>query len=71
MKDWKKAGLAEVARPNSNVTKAAVIDAIDAEIVEQVTEKKRIKIKGGLLQECREIVHTIMNSFLTAVKGMK
>ena len=71
MKEWEKAGLAEVTRPDNNVTKVTVINAIDAEIIEQVSEKKRIKIKGGLLQECRERVHAVLNTFLTAVKGMK
>lgn len=73
MKDWEKAGMGEVACSCSNVTKGNVIDAITegAETVEQVMKKTHMKCEDGSSQECRENVQAILDTYLTAVKGMK
>ena len=72
MKDWEQAGLEEVVCSCSNVTKDDVIEAIvdGAETVEQVLEKTRMECEDGSAQECRENVQALLDTYLTAVKGM-
>ena len=73
MKNWEKAGLVEVVRSCSNVTKDDEIEVIDegAETVELVMEETRMKYEGGSARECRGIVQALLDAFLTAVKRMK
>ena len=73
MKDWEKAGLEEVVCSCSNVTKGDVIDAITdgAETVEQVMENTHMKCEDVVAQECKENVQAVIDTYLTAVKGMK